>query len=244
VTPSDHERHVFSNAYGIPLERFAFEHWGIGPPTVPDPAALPGEFVDWVAQREPFFCAIGRNNRDFRTFAEALRGAPYHGVIVAMRGLFDNEEVPPNVTVLHDLPYDQCQHLIAHSVANVVPVKESGIGAGHITMVHAMHMGKAQIVTTLPALADYFLPGEHGLGVGRGSVEEMRAAMDHMLGHPEEAARMGAAARAYAARWLSGNHHVPMMCAILDALEGKAPFPDSPPGWREWKAGLAKAENP
>ncbi len=231
VTPSDHEREVFAQTYHLDMRRFAFEHWGGLPPEVAA-LSLPPQSI---AADRPYFCAIGRNNRDFELFAKAFEGAPYRGVIITMKRYFDGVAIPDNVDVYYDLDQIECLRVIRHSLANVIPLKSDRIGAGHITMVFAMHLGKPQIVTALPAIADYFIADQHGLGVKPGDVAGLRSAMDEIYQQPERAAQMGEAARQYAQRWLTGKGHFPLMIDILDAIEQGKPLPDAQRGWREWQ---------
>lgn len=232
VTPSDIERHHFSQAYGIPIERFAFSHWGVASVPAPKPEALPPA----IAKQTPYYCAIGRNNRDFATFCEALRGAPYNGVIVTMPGLVDTTNLPPNVQVHYNLSFDACHACVEASIANVIPLKDPHIGAGHITMVFAMHRGIPQIVTRADAVADYFMFDSHGIGVEIGSVQSLREAMDRMYGcRDTEGERMGQRAREFAQRWLSDNEINSMLRLALRSLRTGESLPTAPLGWKDRK---------
>jgi hypothetical protein len=241
LTPSDVERHHFSRCYSIPIERFGFLHWGVPNTPKPNPEMLPRQIRDC----KPYFCAIGRNNRDFVTFCDALRGAPYNGVIVTARGLCDASALPTNVKVFYDLSFEECLQCIDASVANVIPLKDPDIGAGHITMVHAMHRAVPQIVTRAASVADYFLFGIHGLGVELGNPQSLRSAMDHLFAHRDtEAREMGERGCDFAKRWLSHTTFVPMIRAVLEALRSGGPFPTAPVGWEDFKASLPIGSQP
>ena len=59
-----------------------------------------------------------------------------------------------------------------------------------------MAMGKAVIATRIRGQVDVLHDGVEGLYVPPGDPVALREAIDHLLRHPDEAARMGAAGRA------------------------------------------------
>lgn len=192
VVASKPEAEIFSEMHDIPLDRFSFVRWSYDLPR------LEGHFD---APDRPYFCLIGRNNRDHATFCAALEGMAADGVIVAHTppGL----ALPPNVRALAEIPLADCIDCIRHAVANVILVQDADRGAGHITIVTAMHCGRPQIISDVDTALDYFIPGVHALTVPLGDVQAVRAAMQALLDDPGRADRMGAAAADYAARELS-----------------------------------------
>ena len=56
-------------------------------------------------------------------------------------------------------------------------------------------MGKAVIVSSARGQMDIIRDGEHGLYVSPSDPRKLRAAIEHLIRHPEEAERMGRAGR-------------------------------------------------
>ena len=77
----------------------------------------------------------------------------------------------------------------------VVPVIESGMPAGITTLLEAMSMGKAVIVTETSELRGVVQHGETGLVVKPGDVREMRAAIRSLMASPSTRQIFGSAAR-------------------------------------------------
>ena len=220
IVASRPEVEQFHRLHDIPRNRFSFLHWAYD---------LPQLESNFVPPERPYFCLIGRNNRDQAAFCEALRGLDAEGVIITQAPA--DVTPPENVRVLFDLPLGDCIGCIRGAVANVVLVKDQERGAVHITMVTAMHCARPQIVTGVPTVLDYVVPGRHVLSVPLGDVAAVRAAFEWMLAHPAEADRMGEEARDYAGRWLSAAHREEQLTARYRAVLASEPVPTIDPGW-------------
>lgn len=192
VVASKPEAAIFSRTHGIPADRFAFVHWAYD---------LPESSDNFPRPDRPYFCLIGRNNRDHRTFCAALDGLEADGVIVSQTA--PDFELPDNIHSYVQIPFGDCIDCIRHAVANVILVQDADRGAGHITMVTAMHCARPQIISHVDTALDYFIPGEHALTVPLADVGATRAAMQALLNDPDRADRMGRAAADFAARWLT-----------------------------------------
>lgn len=167
------EADVFSALHAIPKERFSFLHWAYDLPTVPGAFARP---------QRPYFCMIGRNNRDIASFAAAMRGLEADGVIICHQPV--TVPLPENVVVYREIPLGDCIDCIRGCVANVVLVQDESRGAGHITIVTAMHCGRPQIISGVATTLDYFTDRRHAITVGLGDVVAIRAAMQRLLSDP------------------------------------------------------------
>jgi glycosyltransferase involved in cell wall biosynthesis len=150
--------------------------------------------------------------RDYPTLLEAVRGldvsvelavgsfivSPKHNR--GRRRLFETnvpaETVPPNVTYRFDLPYRELRSLYARSKFVVLPLYDVDFDAGVTSITEAMAMGKAVIATRARGQVDVLHDGIEGLYVPPGDPAALRTAIVHLLEHPEEAERMGAAGRA------------------------------------------------
>ncbi|MCF3972215.1 glycosyltransferase family protein [Paracoccus salsus] len=192
VVASKPEADIFSRIHDIPRDRFAFVHWAYDLPQDPGHFSRP---------ERPYFCLIGRNNRDQRTFCAALEGLEAEGVIISHSP--PDFTLPANVRNHVEIPFADCIDCIRGSVANVILVRDADRGAGHITLVTAMHCARPQIISRVETALDYFVPDEHALAVPLADVPAVREAMQRLLDDPALADRMGKAAAEYAAQWLT-----------------------------------------
>jgi len=228
VVYCEHERELYHGMYGIPLERLSFQHWAVDPPAVTQPLRNP------FAEYAPYVCAIGRSNRDFDTFIQALDGLPCTGIIATPQKI-NASACPPNIVVLSDLGPEDCVRMIQGAAANVVPILDDLVGAGHITIVHAMLLGKAQVVTEVETVRDYFQHEVHGLYAAPRSVHSMRTAILRLLQDPKSCQRYGENARRFALQWLVEEAAARNLRQLLDNWMRGEPYAVEPPGWSDWK---------
>jgi glycosyltransferase involved in cell wall biosynthesis len=148
---------------------------------------------------------------------------------------------PANVSVT-SLDYVGLRDLYARSRFVVVPLREVENQAGITVILEAMAMGKAVIVSATggqrdvvrgriwsgggvspdmiggPAVFDVppdLAEAETGLYVPPGDDGALRRAIEYLLGHPEEAARMGAAGRRVVAECMNLDLFVRRIVAIV-----------------------------
>ena len=77
----------------------------------------------------------------------------------------------------------------------MVPILENDYQTGISTILEMMAMGKCVIATRTRGQTDTIVDGETGLYVPPGDAMALRAAIQRVRSNPEEAARIGAAAR-------------------------------------------------
>lgn len=161
---------------------------------------------------ERLACAVGSEARDYVTLLEAVTGMDLrlelsvgsialpevgaHGK--ALGGAIESLAaggLPPNVGIGSRNAKD-LRELYARSTFVVVPVEDVEFDAGVTALTEAMAMGKPVIATRTAALRELFHDGEQGIFVPPRDVAALREAMEYLIGHPQEAQRMGLAARA------------------------------------------------
>ncbi len=196
VVYSDVERRLYHEYFKIALERFEFLHWGVGPPDVdsPDSPIVEGDYV----------CAIGRNSRDYGTFIESVKRLPEMQVVMVVRP--DNLaglDIPPNVRVFAEIPIGQAMNILAFSRFMVLPLDGKDVPCGHMTIVHAMHLGKALAATCSSGISDYVVEEETALAFPPKDVDKMTEVLRHMWNDPELCRRLGNGGRAFAAEYCS-----------------------------------------
>ncbi len=163
---------------------------------------------------EDLICSVGciSGLRDYPTLLEAVRGldvavelavgsfivSPEHnrGRERIFRTNVPEGTVPPNVSYRFDLPYTELRDLYARSKFVVMPLYDVDFDAGVTSITEAMAMGKAVIVSRARGQVDVVHDGIEGIYVTPGDPQALRQAIVHLLEHPEEADRMGAAGRA------------------------------------------------
>jgi glycosyltransferase involved in cell wall biosynthesis len=207
IVASGIEGRIFSAQHDIPPEKFALVRWSYDLPR--------SGSRRFRGRPRPFFCMIGRNNRDIETFCAAIRsiGPMVEGIIVSSRP--PPEVLPDRVEWHCNIPFDDCIDCIRNSVANVVLLMDGNRGAGHITIVTAMHCAKAQIVTDTETVRDYLEPGATCLAVPFHDADATRKAMIALLEQPELREALGARAAAEAGRTLSHAARTDAMEALL-----------------------------
>lgn len=204
---------------------------------------------------ERLICSAGLEYRDYDTLAAAVAGLPLRVVLAAGSrwsrhgGPGGARRLPDNLEITK-LDYGALRDLYAAARFVVVPLREVENQAGVTTILEAMAMGKAVIVSatrgqrdvvrgrlwtaagpsaTLLGDPSVFGAGdagvsENGIYVPPGDLLALRAAIRHLLDQPDEAARLGAAGRALVARCFSLDRYV---AEIAAAVQGLPPPPVS-----------------
>ncbi len=169
ITCSRTEMALFNRIHDIDLNKFVFSHWGFDLPPVKN---------DLFANRKKDYIAfVGRNNRDVKTFCDALLGMDINGIIITAKYNKPDFSLPENVEIHYDLDMDSCLSCIRHSKINAVLVNDDDRGAGHITIVAAMLMNKPQIISDVSVIKEYFVDGVHGVSVPVADVESVKQAI-------------------------------------------------------------------
>ena len=168
-------------------------------------AVLLGVDADFYTPRPPpesgYVLAVGRDlARDYATFGAALEGLPARAIVVASERNLTGVRLPPNVETRLDVSYEELRDLYAGAACVVIPARraEYRYGAdcsGQTVLLDATAMGRPVVVTERGTLAEYVHPGETAIPVPPEDPQALRAAVETVLGDPEAAERIGAAAR-------------------------------------------------
>lgn len=190
--------------YSTSEERFAVDRLGIAPGAVrriayhaDDQFFRPGE-----RPVEPdLICAAGQLHRDYDCLVEAVRDLPVRVQIAAgspwiEARLNPTTALPPNVTWGRLDRYD-LRELYGRAALAVVPIRQNHFQTGIATILEMMSMGKCVIASKTFGQTDTIVDGETGLYVPPGDPKALRDAVTRMLERPEDAARIGRAARRY-----------------------------------------------
>jgi len=157
--------------------------------------------------KENQICAAGLEWRDYPTLVEAVADASDLEVKLAAASPWSKHtsEVKDRVLPAHvdarRYEYGELRDLYAESAFVVVPLYENDFQAGVTTILEAMAMGKAVLVTGTIGQTDVIEDGQNGLYVAPGSVDGWRKAIARLRSDAALRTRLGRAAR----RWLEEN---------------------------------------
>ena len=84
-------------------------------------------------------------------------------VVVATPESLRGVSIPPNVTVRFNVPLPQTMAILQQARFSVVPLLGTEVPCGHVTLVSAMHLGKASIVSESTGITDYVNDLDNGL---------------------------------------------------------------------------------
>lgn len=216
VVHSIAEAKIFSGYFNLPEDRFLFRHWGADLPVYTEEGRLREKFPI----TGDFVCAIGRNNRDYELLFRAVKDLDVSVVVVAPDYALAGLNVPCNVKVLSGLTMSDSLGLINASMVNIVPIKDATRGAGHMTVVFAMHMGKPQIITDVNTIRDYFTP-EQVVSVEHESVLELSRAIKRLANDSAAREVLGESSVVFSEQWMSSAS---VSRTVMDIL-------------RNWEAG-------
>ncbi len=133
--------------------------------------------------------------------------------------------LPVNVSVEQQMAPSDLRDLYARCRFVVVPLHDVDSDCGITTITEAMAMGKAVIVTRSRGQVDVIEDGRQGIYVPPHDPRALRAAIDHLLAHPEEADRMGREGRALVEHRHALDRHLERIASLLQF--GATPAPSA-----------------
>lgn len=170
----------------------------------------------------PFVLAMGSAHRDYATFLRCAGRLGYPTTIVAGRNALRGLEIPSCVEVVSGLTFDECHRLAQRARVNVVPLLPTVTAAGQVTLVQALRMGRAVVVTDCVGSRDYVVDSVTGLLVRPQSVDDMAEAISRAWEDAPLRRRLRDNARAYGAERLSDEAAGRALERILDEVEQAA----------------------
>ncbi len=166
----------------------------------------------------------GREHRDYASLAAACSGM-HERVVVAAGSLHSPRAPwripsswPRNFEVLGTLDRASLRELYARATVVVVPVLPTDFQAGVTTLLEAMAMGKAVVVTATDGQRDIVDDGETGVLVPPGDPGALRDAVRRLLDDTGERARLGRNARRAVESRFSLDVYATTLAAHLDEL--------------------------
>jgi glycosyltransferase involved in cell wall biosynthesis len=159
---------------------------------------------DGLSAEADLICSAGQLLRDYDALIDAVRDLPVRVSIAAGSPWIGSEltprgPLPPNVD-WRRYSRNELRDLYARSTLAVVPILENDYQTGISTILEMMAMGKCVIATRTRGQTDTIIDGETGVYVPPGDRPALRAAIVRLLERPDEAKRIGNAARAFVER--------------------------------------------
>jgi glycosyltransferase involved in cell wall biosynthesis len=153
------------------------------------------------APEPDFICAAGQLLRDYDCLIEAVRDLPVRLQIAAGSPWIDDPSkpranLPPHVS-WGKLSRFELREVYARSALAVVPIVQNDYQTGIATILEMMAMGKCVIATRTRGQTDTIVDGVTGIYVPPHDPVALRAAIERMIARPDEAARIGRAARKF-----------------------------------------------
>lgn len=213
ITFSTHECDLYAEAFGIPRERLQMIPWAANP--LPEPAGGPPPMAG------DYLCAIGGQGRDYATLAAAMRSLPDRRLIIvgnpdSLRGL----DLPSNVQARSAIPLAEVATILHHARCMALPLRGGEVPCGHVTIVSAMHAGKAIVATDSLGVHDYLRHEDNAPLCRPGHAGDLAAAIERLMREPDTCTRLGEAGRDFATRYCSESHAVACFQQFLDTPPG------------------------
>jgi glycosyltransferase involved in cell wall biosynthesis len=186
-------------------------------PNAPRPAFVParGEYVLFVG-------GLARSKGVDVLLAAHERMSPRpHLVIIATPPVGPDVEMPDDVTLVAGVEHADVMGAWAHCALGVVPSRWPE-PFGQVA-VEAMVCGKAVVASNIGGLADIIRHGETGLLVTPGDAEELRGAIEQLLGDRARSERMGAAGRSRAETFVASRVTEDVEAVFADVVHSRRP---------------------
>jgi glycosyltransferase involved in cell wall biosynthesis len=156
VVYSTVEIQLYADYFGIDTDRIDMLHWSVHAPKVP--------FNEVPLVAGDYICALGSQGRDYETLFEAVRLLKHiQLVVVATAESVQHLSIPENVKLYTHIPLTQAHNILTHSRMMVVPLRDSQVPCGHVTIVSGMFFKKAMVVTNSAGVHDYIQDHQTGL---------------------------------------------------------------------------------
>jgi len=158
-------------------------------------------FTPQQVPSDGYILSVGREQRDYATLVEAVRGTKLRLIIVPSSLWTPSREIaggtlPPNVEIRQKMPFVELRSLYAAAAAVAVPIRPGvDYAAGVNAVLEGMAMAKSVVVSDSLGLTGYLDRSCHRV-VPPGDSRALRAALMQLTEAPEVARELGQRARA------------------------------------------------
>lgn len=204
---------------GLPADsnRVVFIPFGV------DPAAF--RPMPEIAETADVLAVGADMQRDFHLLLSTASQMPELSfrIITSPRHAGTFGTVPPNVTVLTNVPFPEIGRYLAAARIITLPCKDNTYSSGTTTLLQALSMAKAVVVTRTGAIRDgYQLENNVNCRlVAPGAGGELGSAIRELVADPATRVRLGNAARRTIETHLSWDHYVQRLADVITAMDGR-----------------------
>lgn len=205
---------VMQREAGAPAEKVRFIRYAVDERYyTPSESPQGGDYI--LSVGEP-------RTRNYPWLIEATRRLPIQVRLLASGQLYARERsnglpraLPDNIRVSGRHPPHELREIYRGARFVVLPVGDEVFSAGVTVLDEAQACGKAVITTRSRGLQDYVVDGETALLVEPGDTAGLRAAIEYLLAHPEEARRLGENGRTWIQERLTLDNYVAALGAAV-----------------------------
>jgi glycosyltransferase involved in cell wall biosynthesis len=108
--------------------------------------------------------------------------------------------VPANVRLHFNIPSGRANNILAHSRFMVLPLSARDVACGHVTLVAAMHLRKAMIISRSAGVADYVQDGVNTVCVPVGDADALAQRIGELWNNRRLVNELADAGHAFALR--------------------------------------------
>ena len=146
-----------------------------------------------------YILSLGNGERDYETLLDAARLVKIKVKVVSWWGLQNylksHGSQPDNVEAYGFTPISQLKVMIAEAKFVVLSLKSVPYSIGHGSLLMAMAMAKAVVVSNVPAMIGYVIDGDTALLCQHGNAADMAEKINYLLANPVKVQGIGKNAR-------------------------------------------------
>lgn len=194
---SESERRAYAAELAIPLERLRLIPWALS-------SGFSAESDPRATARRAGVLASGRAWSDWETLFAAARGRDWPLTVVI--GERYREKVPRlnrdgRARLLCEVAPEEHAELLRRAAVYVIALRSDAPSAGQVRLMAATDAGTPVIATRVGPIESYVEDGVSAILVDAGNPDALAAAIERLLGSPEERERLSAAALERARTW-------------------------------------------
>lgn len=166
-----------------------------------------------------YIFSAGRTLRDYATLVAAVRQLPeFPTSVICGRNDFQGLEIPPNVTVQHELPREEYLNQLRRCRLVALPLLHTERATGQVVVLEAMAMGKPVITTRSPGTIDHIVNGQNGILVEPGNANVLACEIKRLWNDPSERQRLGETAVEAMHETASAERHAKLKLTAIREL--------------------------
>jgi len=166
-------------------------HWAVHTPKV--------DLTEQPIETGRYICALGSQGRDYATLIAAMKKLPnIKLVIVTNPDSLQGLTIPGNVKIHTDIPLARAHNILAHSAFMVLPLRDSQVPCGHVTIVSGMFFNKAMIVTNSLGVQDYIEDDKTGVFFESKNVDDLSKKIEALWDDQSKVNQLGQAGFTFA----------------------------------------------